>query len=94
MIEPEVVEELRRQLEIWAGAYRNLESLNEKIIALDVERAALQTQYEGELNIRQEASDTVNALVSDIEETPENRAVVSKLLNECVASVIVEGFVQ
>lgn len=80
MIEESVREEVSRQLEIWAGAYKNVDALNKSIAELDAQRAVLEEKCENESCIRDRAAVEISSLIEDIEDNEENRAQIEEIL--------------
>ena len=93
MLKREVSDEIERQLEIWAGAYRNIGLLNEQVAAIDIQRGMLSERIDAEMAIRDGAASTINELIADIDDSEENGAEVRGLLSKHISDVVVDGFV-
>lgn len=94
LIKREVSDEIERQLEVWAGAYRNIDALNEQVASLDINRGILVERIEAETKIKEESERTINSLIEDVDDNDENGAEIRALLEKHISSVVVEGFVR
>lgn len=88
MIEEALVGEISRQLEVWAAAYRNIDSLNKSMTELDVQRAVLEEKAENEFAVKERAMAEIHGLLADVEDTPENKAQVEALLKNGVGDIL------
>lgn len=88
MIEDALMGELSRQLGVWAAAFRNIDAINKSIAELDAQRAVLEEKAENEFSVKERAVAEIQGLLSEVEETPENRAQVEGLLKDGMGDIL------
>lgn len=93
MISSEVETEIRSQLSVWAGAYKNVGSYSAEIASLQMRIAELQEKIEAEEHIQSNAQAVIDAMLSDVDDTDENASFVEKMMVDELGPVIVRGFI-
>lgn len=86
--------EIAKQLDIWAGAYKNIGKLSSDVASLSLRIQELQESIEGQSAIQDGAMDIINALVESMEDTEENREELESIMAERLGRVLVEGFLK
>lgn len=88
MIEEALIGELSRQLDVWAAAYRNIDSLNKAMAELDAQRAVLDEKAENEFAVKERAMAEIQGVLAEVEDTPENKAQVEALVQEGMGDIL------
>ena len=76
----ELLEEGSRQLDSWLGSYENAHAAEKKLIALDIQRGEVEEELQIAQDSQSKAENAVKGLLAEIEETPENMAMIEKTM--------------
>ena len=90
MISEEVLEEVGRQLDLYASTYADIGQINKEIVSLDMNIAQRRDELELKEKEQQQASEVINGLISDYEDE-ESRAQINSLISEKLGTLIFGG---
>lgn len=93
MISEEVLEEVGRQLDIYASAFSNIGEANREIAALDMQIAEKRDELEAMEKERIRASDTINSLIADYDDD-KSKAQVNDLMTRKLGALVFKGMVE
>ena len=90
MIPEEALEEVGRQLEIYASAFSNIGLINREIAALDMQIMQKREELANMEREQSRASDTINGLISDYDDD-ESKVKVNSLMSEKLGAIVFGG---
>jgi hypothetical protein len=93
MISEEVLEEIGRQLDIYASAFSSIGEANKEIAALDMQIAKKRDELEAMEKERIRASDTINSLIADYDDD-KSKAQVNDLMTRKLGTLVFKGMVE
>ena len=93
-MDAQIKDELVRELSRWADAVCAENDVQEQIVEVEVRRGALEEKLSAYEKDRSDASDAVQKLADEIEDTPENVKEMSELVAPYVAKASIGDVVQ
>lgn len=92
MLEKHMRDEISRQMDSYAEAYRKVDSCERRIAALLIEVDALKAEQTDAARLMEIAEGSVNALIEDIDDDAE-RSEVLDIVSSALSGVIARGMV-
>lgn len=94
MLSDNLQADVKHQLEIWKGAYDNIDNKNKELLALDARRAVIEQEIEAEQKISGDAKRMLNGLLQDVDETDENIKAIQDLIGPFISDIAMKQVVE